>query len=76
MLVPRYSGYPAENAQALALFHQAFPGKQIVAIDADNIVQYAGVFHCIVMHVPDPLWIFEDGFETQDASVWSFVTPP
>ena len=76
VLVPQYGAYATENAQALSLYQQAFPGKQIIGIDGDQIVQLAGVFHCIVMHVPDPLWIFEDGFETRDASVWSFVTPP
>ncbi len=76
VLVPQYGAYAAENAQALSLYQQAFPGKQIIGIDGDQLVQLAGVFHCIVMHVPDPLWIFEDDFETRDASVWSFVTPP
>ena len=76
VLVPQYGAYATENAQALSLYQQAFPGKQIIGIDGDQIVQLAGVFHCIVMHVPDPLWVFEDGFETTDASVWSFVTPP
>ena len=76
VLVPQYSGRPTENAQAISVFQQAFPGKQILGIDASQIVSSAGVFHCIVMHVPDPLWIFDDGFETADASVWSFVSPP
>jgi agmatine deiminase len=76
VLVPQYNAYPTQNAQAIAVFQQAFPGKAIVGIDGSQIVQSAGVFHCIVMHVPDPRWIFEDDFETQDASVWSFVTPP
>lgn len=75
VLVPTYSSYPAQNSQALAVFTQAFPGKQIVGIDADDVVSSAGVLHCIVMHVPDPDWLFEDGFETADTSVWSGVFP-
>ncbi len=75
VLVPQYSGRPTENAQAIAVYQQAFPGKSIVGIDGSQIVSSAGVFHCIVMHVPDPDWIFEDGFETEDASVWSAVSP-
>lgn len=76
VLVPQYSGHATENAQALAVFQQAFPGKQILGIDGTDIVGFAGVFHCIVMHVPDPAWIFEGDFETADTSVWSSVTPP
>lgn len=70
VLVPSYTAYPAENAEALAVFAEAFPGKQIVAIDGDALVGFAGVFHCIVMHVPDPAWLFEDDFETADTSLW------
>ncbi len=76
VLVPQYNGRPTENAQAIATYHQAFPGRQIVGIDGTDIVGLAGVFHCIVMHVPDPAWIFEDDFETADTSVWSSVTAP
>lgn len=76
VLVPQYSAYAASNAQAMSIYQQAFPGKTILGINADNIVQYAGVFHCIVMHVPDARWIFEDDFETGDGSVWSFVATP
>jgi agmatine deiminase len=77
VLVPQYNGRPTENAQAIAVYQQAFPGKQIIGIDGSQIVSSAGVFHCIVMHVPDPDWIFEDDFETADSSVWSAaVTPP
>lgn len=74
VLVPQYGAYPTRNAQAMSVYQQAFPGKTILGIDGDQLVQLAGVFHCIVMHVPDPDWIFEDGFETQDASVWSAVS--
>jgi agmatine deiminase len=76
VIVPQYAGFPTQNAQAISTYQQAFPGKTILGIDGSDIVDLAGVFHCIVMHVPDPRWIFEDDFETQDASVWSFVTPP
>jgi agmatine/peptidylarginine deiminase len=71
VLIPSYTGYTAQNSAAFATFLAAFPGRQIVAIDADFIAAFAGVFHCIVMHVPDPDWLFEDGFETIDLSLWS-----
>jgi agmatine/peptidylarginine deiminase len=76
VLVPQYTAFATQNAQAIAIYQQAFPGKTIIGIDADGIVDLAGVFHCIVMHVPDPDWIFEDDFETGDENSWSFVTPP
>lgn len=75
VLVPSYSDFATQNAQALAVFAQAFPGRQIVAIDADGIVDFAGVFHCIVMHVPDPDFLFWDDFETGDLTVWSTSAP-
>ncbi|MGE0640474.1 MAG: agmatine deiminase family protein [Thermoanaerobaculia bacterium] len=75
VLVPQYNGYAAANAQALAVFAAAFPGKQLVPIDGSQLVTLAGVFHCIVMHVPDPDWIFEDDFETSDLSIWDGMAP-
>jgi len=75
VLVPSYTAYPTQNAQALAVFAQAFPGRQIVPIDADGIVGLAGVFHCIVMHVPDPDFLFWDDFETGDLTVWTTSAP-
>ncbi len=75
VLVPQYAAYPAANQQALATFAAAFPDRQIVGIDADAIVGSAGVFHCIVMHVPDPAWIFADGFESADTTQWSSASP-
>ncbi|GMU67272.1 MAG: hypothetical protein AMXMBFR36_35460 [Acidobacteriota bacterium] len=75
VLVPSYSAHPTRNAQALAVFAQAFPGRQIVPIGADAIVDFAGVFHCIVMHVPDPDFLFWDDYETGDLTVWSTSAP-
>jgi hypothetical protein len=43
------------NALALAVWQQAAPDKTIVQINGQPIVTAAGVFHCIVMHVPVPL---------------------
>lgn len=74
-LVPQYSSYPTENAEALAVFQDALPGYQVVPIDASDLVHLAGVLHCIVMHVPDPAWIFGDDFETGDLSGWTAASP-
>lgn len=54
VLIPSYSNGTISqyNAQALATWQQACPGKTIVPIDAQAIVTSAGVLHCIVMHLP------------------------
>ncbi len=55
VMIPLYSLFTSQNATALAAWQAALPGKTIVQINADAIVSSAGVFHCIVMHVPAPL---------------------
>ena len=72
VFVPEFSGYAAENAQAVAVFQAAFPGKTVIPVDCTDIISYAGAIHCIVMQVPDvdpPL--FADGFESGDTGAWS-----
>jgi agmatine/peptidylarginine deiminase len=56
VLIPSYTnslvaGY---NAQALAAWQQAMPGKTIVQVNCEAMVSFAGVMHCIMMHVPKP----------------------
>lgn len=70
-----FDGYPAENAAAGAVFAAAFPDRQIVPLDCSDIIGYAGALHCIVMHVPDPAWLFGDGFEGGDLTAWSAAAP-
>ena len=55
-IVPSYTNNTAKqyNAQALATWQQACPDKTVVQMNAEGIVSAAGVFHCIVMHVPEP----------------------
>lgn len=71
VLIPEYTAYPLQNGAAAAAYQAAFPGRTIVPVDSDAVVSSAGVLHCIVMHVPDPDWLFEDDFETGDTTVWS-----
>ena len=54
VLIPSYTNGAISqyNAQALATWQQACPGKTIVQINAQDIVTAAGVLHCIVMHLP------------------------
>jgi agmatine deiminase len=54
VLIPMYS-HPTVapyNAQALAVWQQAMPGKTIVQVNCDALVTSAGVMHCVMMHVP------------------------
>jgi agmatine/peptidylarginine deiminase len=55
VLLPKYDTIPnaaAYNAQSLATWQAALPGSTIVQVDCDAIVTFAGVMHCICMHVP------------------------
>lgn len=61
VLTCQFDGYPTENANAVAVFQQAFPGRQILPIDCSGIITQAGAIHCIVMHVPAVL--LRNGFE-------------
>ncbi len=67
VLTCRFNNRPTENAQAIAAFQQAFPGRTIDSVDCSNIITLSGAIHCIVMHVPvaiDPqVMIFTSGFE-------------
>jgi len=57
--------YATQNAQAVSVFQQAFPGRTIDTVDCTNIIGMAGAIHCIVMHVPrvGRVALFADGFE-------------
>lgn len=66
VLTCRFNNRPAENAQAIAAFQQAFPGRTIDSVDCSSIITLSGAIHCIVMHVPlarDPEVIFIDTVE-------------
>ncbi len=54
VLLPMYTNATVSphNAQALAAWQSALPGRQIIQINCEAIVSAAGVMHCIVMHVP------------------------
>lgn len=56
VLIPSYTQTTAaaHNATALSTWQAAYPGKTIRQIPSQSIVTYAGVLHCIVMHVPAP----------------------
>ncbi len=50
--ISEFSGYPTENAQALAVFETAFPDRQVFPVDSSSIIHAAGAIHCIMTHVP------------------------
>lgn len=54
VIVPTYSvsGAATYNAQAQAVWAQAAPSKRIEPVAGDALAVLAGVFHCVVMHVP------------------------
>jgi len=57
VLIPEYSNSAVSgyNAQAVAVWQAACPGKTIQVINSDAVVGYAGVLHCITSHVPKHL---------------------
>ncbi len=72
VFIPEFSGYATENAQAVAVFEAAFPGKTIIPVDCTSIIGSAGAIHCIVMHVPEvTAGLFADGFEDGTTLAWS-----
>lgn len=54
VMIPSYTNATVSphNAEALAAWQAALPGKTIVQIGSQSIVSLAGVLHCICMHVP------------------------
>src|SRR5690606_7482656 len=57
VLVPSYTNslVAPYNAQALVAWQNAMPGRTIVQINCEQMVASAGVMHCIMMHVPEPI---------------------
>jgi agmatine deiminase len=55
VLIPKYTNgtITQYNAQALAAWQAALPGKTIVQVDCQAIVTASGVMHCIMMHLPE-----------------------
>lgn len=49
VLVPVYAEDRRGEASALATFADAYPGREIVPIGADGIIQMAGAIHCVTM---------------------------
>lgn len=53
VVVPTYG--IAADAQALAIYEQVFPGRTIISLNANDIIEAAGAWHCVTMEHPDPM---------------------
>jgi agmatine deiminase len=42
------------DSEAVAVYQQLFPDKTIVSIDASDIIEAAGAWHCVAMEFPAP----------------------
>jgi len=51
VIVPVY-GQPEKDEEAEALIGEAFPGRDVIAVDASVIVRQHGSIHCITMQLP------------------------
>lgn len=65
VLLCRFNGFDTQNAQARAVFEQAFEDKTIVQVDCTQIINLSGAIHCVVKHVPRMFegLVFRNGFE-------------
>ena len=52
VIVPVY-GQPEKDEEAEALIGEAFPGRDVIAVDASVIVRQHGSIHCITMQLPE-----------------------
>lgn len=62
VLVCQFSGYPTQNAQAVAAYQSAMPDHDVVPVDCSSIIGLSGAIHCIVKHVPE-IVLFRDAFD-------------
>ena len=52
VLMPTYR-QPENDTKAKGIIAQAFPGRQIVAIDACTAIRQHGSIHCLTMQFPE-----------------------
>ena len=53
VLVPIYSKFKDQEAQALAVYEAAAPHLEIRTVNADSIISSGGAIHCVTMTVPE-----------------------
>ncbi|MGN0068127.1 MAG: agmatine deiminase family protein [Prevotella sp.] len=52
VIVPTY-GQPDNDSQAMQTIAEAFPGRDIVGMDALTVIRQHGSLHCLTMQLPD-----------------------
>jgi len=52
VIVPTY-GIPDDD-DALAVYGEVFPDKTIVPLNAEDIIESGGAWHCVTMEFPEP----------------------
>lgn len=52
VLVPVYAQESSHEAEALTVYQNAMPGKTVVPIDSDGIIQSGGAIHCVTRTRP------------------------
>ncbi len=52
VLVPVYPEHAGNEAEALAVMGDAFPGRTIVGIDSEGIIEWGGAIHCVTRTRP------------------------
>ena len=51
VIVPVYN-QPEKDQQALSIIREAFPDRELIAIDARVIIRQHGSIHCLTMQIP------------------------
>lgn len=51
VLVPQYND--AQDIHALAVFRECYPGREILPINACELIQQYGSLHCATLHLPE-----------------------
>jgi len=59
VLVPVYGINPVMDANALSIYNDAMPGYNIVSINCNALIPYAGAIHCVTMGIgaSSPIYI-------------------
>jgi len=52
VLVPVYSLHADDEAEALSVFEVAFPGRTVVPVDSEDIIEWGGAIHCVTRTRP------------------------
>ena len=57
VIVPTY-GQPENDRRALDIVAEAFPGREVVGVDAQVIIRQHGSIHCLTMQYPEGVMMY------------------